>query len=103
MMFSACRIGHSVRKVSEKPAMCGVNMQFGRRNSGSRLSTGSISVTSKAAASSCPASKAAASAVPSIIGPRAVFTNSAVGFSLPSALELNICRVSLVAAQWMVM
>ena len=68
MMFSAWRMGHSVRNVGEKPAMCGVTMQFGSSRSGSWLSTGSISVTSSAAASSWPALSAAASAVPLMMG-----------------------------------
>ena len=60
--------------------MCGVTSAFGAVRSGWPGGSGSASNTSSAAPAIVPPASAATSAASSTIGPRDVFTSTAVGF-----------------------
>ena len=101
--FSAWRIGHWPRNTGEKPAMCGVTMQLGssqQRVIGvDRFPLGDV----ERGGLDLPFRRVrSASAAPSMIGPRAAFTSSAVGFISASVSALIRWRVSSVAEQWIV-
>src|SRR5262249_4291717 len=74
-------------------AIWGATMQLRSPTSGLLASGGSGSVTSSPAAKIVPLVRAAARSASTTSGPRAVFTNTAVGFILANAPALNMPRV----------
>ena len=90
----ASRLSAQIRAMASRVptvalAMCGATIRFGVRKSGLSGAGGSGSVTSRPAAKITPLFRASIRSFSTTIGPRAVFTNTAVGFIMRKRSALN--------------